>query len=134
MGKNHPHLDQVGYLLQDHVQIHQMDQLMGNESFPLLLPCSIVEIMLIGCIPEQVIVDFKNKLSCGTRFGSPHRIKNMDLPDFWTAIWRKLVLTVSGILSVSGARLSSNLSFSVKWLRNSLVVLFQLSVRLGLVM
>ena len=78
MWKNHPHL---WYLLQDHVHVHQMDQFDGNESFPLFLPFSIVEIMLIGCIPEQVIIDFKNKLSCGTSHGPPHRIKNMDLAE-----------------------------------------------------
>ena len=31
MVKNHPHIDQVGCLLQDHGQIHQMNQLVGIE-------------------------------------------------------------------------------------------------------
>ena len=55
--------------------------LMRDESLPLFLSSCLVEIMLICCIPKQVIINFKGILSCGTCLGSPHRIKNMNLSE-----------------------------------------------------
>ena len=54
---------------------------MSDETLPLFLAGSHVEVMLVCYIPKQVILNFNGKPSCGSCLKPPDGIKNSNLPE-----------------------------------------------------